>query len=281
MIRYDELSGGAQDTLFALFFRGARPSGDLPSKSGAAELRARGFAETGHTACKFQGEDYFTWLTAAGRAFCIEHFVKTRSGEPNISYVFKTQSGDTVTSHEGLLCGNTIEQETLSAVLVHYLPTTNLDKASEHAVKLASAVKASFAELDRSTGGYVINQCGSAFIASGKTTAEGIPASSIEPGVDGEEKQTSTITVKINVDASEAMKSLDELGSMAKEIGAIVAEALQQNGSVFSAINQRERNAASRDDLSARVSALENVVNSHSTEINGLNLRAFTLSHGS
>lgn len=236
MIRYDELSGGAQETLFALFFRGALPSGDLPAKSGAAELRARGFAETGHTACKFQGEDYFTWLTAAGRAFCIEHFVKTRSGEPNISYVFKTQSGDTVTSHEGLLCGNTIEQETLSAVLVHYLPTTNLDKASEHAVKLASAVKASFAELDYSTGGFVIARDGVVQIASEKITEATITAESFKPSADGEEKKTSPLTVTINVDTSEAMKSLEKLDSaMSKKIDAILVKAFQPGGSVWAA----------------------------------------------
>ena len=260
MIQFDELSGGAQETLFALFFRGALPSGDLPAKSGAAELRERGLAETGHTAIAYQGEDYFTWLTSAGQKFCIEQFVQSRSGAPDISYMFKAPPGDTATSHEGHLCGNSIEQETLSAVLVHYLPTTNLDKASEHAVKLASAVKASFAELDRATGGYVINQSGGAFIASGKITAEGILAPSIKPCADGKEKQTSTITVKINVDASEAMKSLDELGSMTKKIDAI--------------------NAASRDDLSARVRALESRVNSHSADINGLNLRMLSRSSG-
>lgn len=273
MNRFYELSGGAQDTLFALFFRGALPSGDLPAKSGAAELRDRGLAETGHTAIAYQGEDYFTWLTSAGQKFCIEHFVKSHSGTRDISYMFKTPPGDRETSHEGHLCGNTIEQETLSSVLEHYLPTTNLDKASEHAVKLASAVKASFSELDRATGGYVINQPDGAFIASGKITAEGILASTIKPGADGEGKQASTITVKINVDASEAMKSLDELGSMAKKIGAIVAEALQKNGSIFSAINQRERNAASHDYLSARVSALENCVSNQTVAIADLGAR--------
>ncbi|WP_434795803.1 hypothetical protein [Citrobacter europaeus] len=40
------LSGAANEVLYALFFRGALLSGDLPSKSGAAELRELGFAET-------------------------------------------------------------------------------------------------------------------------------------------------------------------------------------------------------------------------------------------
>ena len=43
------LSGAATDVLYSLFFRGALQSGDLPAKSGAAELRELGFAETRHT----------------------------------------------------------------------------------------------------------------------------------------------------------------------------------------------------------------------------------------
>ncbi|WP_154905082.1 hypothetical protein [Klebsiella michiganensis] len=235
------------------------------------ELKERGYVAT--------YANNLVYLTPTGQQYAIESFV----GESLLAseyYARATEPADNAGPYEAELCGNSIEQETLSSVLVHFLPTTNLDKASEHAVKLASAVKASFAELDRATGGYVISQCGSAFIASGKITAEGISASTIKPGADGEEKQTSTITVKINVDASEAMKSLDELGSMAKKIDAIVAEARQQNGSIFTAINQRERDAASRDCLSARVSVLENVVNSHSAEIHGLNLHVLSLSRG-
>ena len=38
------LSGAATDVLYALFFRGALTGGDLPSKSGAAELRELGCA---------------------------------------------------------------------------------------------------------------------------------------------------------------------------------------------------------------------------------------------
>lgn len=237
MIRFDELSGGAQETLFALFFRGALPSGDLPAKSGAAELRERGLAETGHTALAYQGDDYFTWLTSAGLKFCIEHFVTSRSCALDISYMFKTSPSDTATSHEGHLCGNTIEQETLSAVLVHYLPTTNLDKASEHAVKLASAVKASFAELDRATGGYVIDQCGSAFIASGKITAKGIPASTITPSSDEKGKQISTLTIKVEMDANSALQSLDEVSNaISKKIATVLDNGLQPGGKAWSAI---------------------------------------------
>ena len=74
------LSGAATDVLYALFFRGALQSGDLPAKSGAAELRELGFAETRHTATEYQKENYFTFLTAEGQAFAIEHLANTRFG---------------------------------------------------------------------------------------------------------------------------------------------------------------------------------------------------------
>ena len=61
------LSGAATDVLYALFFRGALLSGDLPSKSGTAELRELGFAETRHTATEYQKENHFTFLTSEGR----------------------------------------------------------------------------------------------------------------------------------------------------------------------------------------------------------------------
>ncbi|MDT7459986.1 hypothetical protein [Citrobacter koseri] len=66
------LSGAATDVLYALFYRGALQSGDLPSKSGAAELRELGFAETRHPATQYQKENYFTFLTAEGQEFAIK-----------------------------------------------------------------------------------------------------------------------------------------------------------------------------------------------------------------
>ncbi|HEM8621087.1 TPA: DUF1983 domain-containing protein [Citrobacter amalonaticus] len=76
------LSGAATDVLYALFFRGALQSGDLPAKSGAAELRELGFAETRHTATEYQKENYFTFLTAEGQEFAIKHLANTRFGVP-------------------------------------------------------------------------------------------------------------------------------------------------------------------------------------------------------
>ncbi|MEP8641997.1 hypothetical protein ABKW07_13475 [Enterobacter kobei] len=76
------LSGAATDVLYALFFRGALQSGDLPSKSGAAELRTLGFAETRETVTEYQKENYFTFLTTEGQGFAIKHLVETRFGLP-------------------------------------------------------------------------------------------------------------------------------------------------------------------------------------------------------
>lgn len=81
------LSSAATDVLYALFFRGALQSGDLPAKSGAAELRELGFAETRHTATEYQKENYFTFLTAEGQEFAIKHLVNTRFGVPAGGYI--------------------------------------------------------------------------------------------------------------------------------------------------------------------------------------------------
>lgn len=81
------LSGAATDVLYALFFRGALQSGDLPAKSGAAELRELGFAETRHTATEYQKENYFTFLTAEGQEFAIKHLADTRFGVPAGGYI--------------------------------------------------------------------------------------------------------------------------------------------------------------------------------------------------
>lgn len=244
------LTDAANDVLYALFFRGALASGDLPAKSGAAELRSLGLAETGHVATKYQGEDYFTWLTSAGQAFAIGHLVKTQFGkQPQNKYVLsmpippdddlpikKARIGDSIIS-SGHICGNTIEQETLSAVLVHYLPTTNLDKASEHAVKLASAVKASFAELGCSTGGYVSDRNTAPLILGERMSESVIPASTIKLNADGEGKQVSTLTVRVEMDASSVQQSLDDVESaISKHLATVLDKALKPGGTIWSAI---------------------------------------------
>lgn len=88
------LSGAATDVLYALFFRGALQSGDLPSKAGAAELREQGLAETRHTATEYQKENYFTFLTSEGQAFAIGNLVNTRFGkEPKQQYCCSVKIG--------------------------------------------------------------------------------------------------------------------------------------------------------------------------------------------
>lgn len=74
------LSDGATDVLYALFFRGALGSGDLPAKSGAAELRELGFAKTQSTGTEYKKENYFTFLTPEGQEYAIHHLADTRFG---------------------------------------------------------------------------------------------------------------------------------------------------------------------------------------------------------
>lgn len=81
------LSVRATDVLYALFFRGVLHSGNLPSKSGAAELRELGFAESRHTATEYLKTNHFTFLTAQGQEFAIENLVKTRFGVPVGGYL--------------------------------------------------------------------------------------------------------------------------------------------------------------------------------------------------
>lgn len=81
------LSCAATDVLYALFFRGALTDGDLPSKSGAAELRELGFAESRHTATKYHEKNFFTFLTAEGQEFAIKHLANTRFGVPAGGYI--------------------------------------------------------------------------------------------------------------------------------------------------------------------------------------------------
>ncbi|MFB5951802.1 hypothetical protein [Klebsiella pasteurii] len=76
----NELSGAAEDVLHALFFRGALESGDLPSKSGAAELRAAGLAETRTLRAQHRTENHFTFLTKEGQECAIRYLVNSDYG---------------------------------------------------------------------------------------------------------------------------------------------------------------------------------------------------------
>ncbi|VUS37579.1 hypothetical protein [Klebsiella spallanzanii] len=76
----NELSGAAKDVLHALFFRGALESGDLPSKSGAAELRAAGLAETRTLRALHRRENHFTFLTKEGQECAIRYLADSDYG---------------------------------------------------------------------------------------------------------------------------------------------------------------------------------------------------------
>lgn len=65
-----EFSGGAIDTLHALFWFGPREAGQIPSKSGEAELAERGYCKRIDVVTSPKGKDtHLCVLTAEGYAF--------------------------------------------------------------------------------------------------------------------------------------------------------------------------------------------------------------------
>lgn len=194
------LCDAATDVLYALFFRGALLSGDLPSKLGANELRDAGLACAKHTATPFGGEDYFTYLTAKGQEFAIKYLAETRFGvaqkSENEAFIKKAKIQpasiaasaiveEAVTRAEAIAKEaqerkaeivadrfvthgesgpgiETIEQRTLSAVLSNSLYLVDSDQAGDVAVKLAQAVKSAFQTLNSgfAAGGYLSSQWG-------------------------------------------------------------------------------------------------------------------------
>ncbi|MCJ4916995.1 hypothetical protein LNT54_05775 [Klebsiella pneumoniae] len=77
-----ELSGGAKDVLHALFFRGALEDGDLPSKSGASQLRKLGFIKTQNSAVSYRGASFYNFLTPAGQEFAMAYLADSFFGKP-------------------------------------------------------------------------------------------------------------------------------------------------------------------------------------------------------
>lgn len=279
-----ELTDASNDVLYALFFRGALASGDLPAKSGAAELRSLGFAETGHVATKYQGEDYFTWLTPAGQAFAIEHLVKTRFGkqpanaealeEPSANpeglsingVMVRGEIGSTAHIGEALICGNTIEQETLSGVLTNTLHHVNPKEAGDVAKQLAKAVKSAFSVLehasgeqdkeqpkepDLSVGTFKIYHEGEVKVAAGPLSTNEIEAERKA------RKTVGTINLKLELDTSEAKERLDEFRTLiSKAVNSAITDALKPGGKLREAMNQKTDVSGLRA-LSSRVFQLE------------------------
>lgn len=194
------LSDAATDVLYALFFRGALPNGDVPSKLGANELQDAGLTCTKHTATPFGGEDYFTYLTAEGQEFAIKYLAETCFGvaqksesEASIkeakiqpaSIAASAIEGEHTRRAEAIAreakerseassqsvwvpsrpipsADESIEQCTLSVVLSSALHQVDAERAGDVAVKLAQAVKSAFQTLYSgfAAGGYVSSQWG-------------------------------------------------------------------------------------------------------------------------
>ena len=225
-----ELTGAANDVLYALFFHGALASGDLPAKSGAAELRSLGFAETGHVATKYQGEDYFTWLTPAGQAFAIGYLAKIGKSQPkplpyglagnyqedSAPLIESARIRDSVIS-SGRICGNTIEQETLSGVLTNTLHNVNPKEASDVALKLATAVKSAFNKLAGSSDGQDASLSSESVFScdifrlhrTGEMQMASPLATKTQPGHEAD-KTAGAINLKLELDIGDICKQIDE-----------------------------------------------------------------------
>ncbi|WP_194206794.1 hypothetical protein [Superficieibacter sp. 1612_C1] len=194
------LCDAATDVLYALFFRGALLSGDLPSKLGANELRDAGLACAKHTATPFGGEDYFTYLTAKGQEFAIKYLAETRFGvaqkSENEAFIKKVKiqpasiaasaiEGEHARQAEAIAreakerseassqsvwvpsrpipsADESIEQRTLSVVLSSALHQVDAERAGDVAIKLAQAVKSAFQTLNSgfAAGGKMSQQWG-------------------------------------------------------------------------------------------------------------------------
>lgn len=75
MVNVNNLSGGAIDTLHALFWFGPREAGEIPAKSGEAELMALGLCKRMDVPAAPKGKDtHLCVLTAEGYAVAKHHY---------------------------------------------------------------------------------------------------------------------------------------------------------------------------------------------------------------
>lgn len=78
-----QLSGGAEDTLYALFWFGPRESGEIPSKSGLSELYDLVYAVRHDVINPPKGkDDYLAMLTPSGYEFAYNKFIVNQKPKP-------------------------------------------------------------------------------------------------------------------------------------------------------------------------------------------------------
>ncbi|HHQ3053792.1 TPA: hypothetical protein ACSPN4_005021 [Klebsiella pneumoniae] len=285
-----ELSDSAQDVLYALFFRGALVSGDIPSKAGASALRSLGFAETGHIATPYKGEDYFTWLTPAGYAFAIGHLVKTRFGKqpanrqlhPEGLSIKKAMIKGTISS-AAHVCGNTIEQETLSKVLANSLHNVSHEKAGDVAEQLARAVKSAFSALGHasseqdkelpkesnlSVGTFKVYNEGKVKMASGSPLTAEIEAKREDRKIAG------TINLKLELDTSDAIESINGLSKEISDlVDTAIANSLEPGGRLHGSMRGNDDLVADVVSLRTQVAKLDSAFQNVCLSIADLNNR--------
>lgn len=141
------------------------------------------------------------------------------------------------------ICGNTIEQQTLSAVLANSLHNVSPDRVGDVAIQLAGAVKSAFNELNCSAGGFVKNQGGTALFGE-KPCETVLPKPALNTGAKGDKKESSVLTLKLELDTSDALKSLDEFQSVISDlVDSAIRAALKPGGKVREAIKNNASNS--------------------------------------
>ncbi|MGJ3290142.1 hypothetical protein [Klebsiella michiganensis] len=167
---------------------------------------------------------------------------------------------------EAHICGNTIEQETLSGVLTNTLHHVNPKEAGDVAEQLAKAVKSAFSVLehasgeqdkeqpkepDLSVGTFKIYHEGEVKVAAGPLLTDEIEAERKA------RKTVGTINLKLELDTSEAKERLDEFRTLiSKAVNSAITDALKPGGKLREAINQKTDVSGLRA-LSSRVFQLE------------------------
>lgn len=227
------------------------------------ELKERGYVAT--------YANNLVYLTPTGQQYAIESFVgeSLLASEHNAR---ATAPADNAGPYEAELCGNTIEQETLSKVLANSLHTIDPEYAGKDAKLLAAAVNIAFNELNATASNAITDQNSAKLVVAGPLvsgdkpdTASGRLSSSWSikaeggiqtlecrnfwVGIDPADKPDSTVKVKLELDTSDFQKAFDKLSKLLSE------------SKIFGELKQDSSDAAS-SALAARISLLENRVNS-------------------